>query len=115
MPPKNEAALKTLIKQYLKELDPNCFSHTVVETGFGSRFVDMMVCLGGDWLIIETKMPGGKVTPRQQATLDTIKAAGGAAFVAHSLRQVLAHIPLRYVDAESLYRMQYEHRDNPHT
>lgn len=112
MPPKNEAALKRLIKAYIKELDPDCFVHITVETGFGSRFVDIIVCLEGHWLIIETKQPGKIATPRQQATLAAVNAAGGTAFVAHSLRDVVDRIHRCGFDRPTaLYEEKYKHRD----
>ena len=42
----------------------------------------------GRLLAIEVKNPRGKVSPEQTAFLDTVKRAGGIAFVAHSVDEV---------------------------
>lgn len=46
---------------------------------------------GGRFLAIEVKRPGGKPTQAQEEFLSMVKAAGGIAFVATSLDDVLAH------------------------
>jgi hypothetical protein len=46
----------------------------------------------GRFLAIEVKRPGGKATQEQQQFIDTINAAGGLAFVAHSIEEVQAQL-----------------------
>jgi hypothetical protein len=53
-------------------------------------FSDIIGIYGGRFLAIEVKVPGKQPTEAQQAFLDTVTAAGGVAFCAHSLDEVLA-------------------------
>ncbi len=49
----------------------------------------------GRFIAIEVKRPGGKATPEQQEFLDSVTRAGGIAFVATSVDDVLNHPDLR--------------------
>ena len=55
---------------------------------------DLIVCYEGRFIGIEVKRPEtlNTVTPRQQAVLDRINAAGGTAFVATSVEEALRGI-----------------------
>ena len=55
---------------------------------------DIIGCLPktGRFLAIEVKRPGVKATPEQLNFLETIKQAGGLAFVAHSVEDVEAMV-----------------------
>lgn len=66
-------------------------SGSMVRVGkFGTS--DITALLDGTWLSIEVKTPKGKVTDLQQAYLDRVTAAGGIAFVARSLDDVVARL-----------------------
>lgn len=52
-------------------------------------FSDIAGIYNGRFLAIEVKQPGKKPTAVQQAFLDAVTAAGGVAFVAHSLDDVM--------------------------
>jgi len=49
----------------------------------------------GRLLGVEVKAPKGRTSPEQVAFLERIRAAGGVAFVARDLRDVLLHLPTR--------------------
>ena len=53
---------------------------------------DITCCWFGQFVAIEVKTPKGKVTDLQQAYLDRVNTAGGIAFVARSLDDVVARL-----------------------
>jgi hypothetical protein len=59
-----------------------------VQAGYGTQSVDFLVCLDGLFIGIEAKQPNGTTTPRQDATLAAIKAAGGSTFVVRDGRDL---------------------------
>lgn len=80
---KVKAAVKKLLKQY-----PNVYSHWPVQTGYGAPTLD---CVGsiasslypglGVSFAIETKAPGQHPTPRQELTMQNMRAGGVKVFV----------------------------------
>lgn len=70
----------------------------------GTRFVqlgskgrsDLHACqpVTGRFIAIEVKRPGNKPTPKQQAYIDRVNAAGGLAFVATSVDDVKRELQL---------------------
>ena len=57
---------------------PHIWQYAAVETGFGTRAVDKLVCIRGRFLAIECKADATKkLTERQQLTKMRIVAAGG--------------------------------------
>jgi hypothetical protein len=55
-----------------------------VPTGFGEPGLDYEGCLNGLFFAIETKAPGGWLTPRQRRTALAILAGGGKVFIISS-------------------------------
>jgi hypothetical protein len=51
---------------------------------------DVLFCLGGRFCAAEIKRPGGKLRPAQGECIDAINRAGGVAFVATSVDDVVA-------------------------
>jgi hypothetical protein len=47
------------------------------------------VLSGGRFLAVEVKAPKGKVSPHQQQFIDAVNKAGGLAFVARSVEEVI--------------------------
>lgn len=74
-----EGMLKIKVKRYLDQL-PKMYRYMPVQQGFGIQAVDFLCCINGRFVAIETKSKGKKPTPRQNACLAAVKAAGGAAF-----------------------------------
>ena len=56
---------------------------------------DLLVCGEGKFIAIEVKKPGGKLSPLQEAFLHDIRAAGGVAFVAYSVDDVVNELKLK--------------------
>ena len=52
------------------------------------KTVDLVACIGGQFIGIEVKRPGKQPTERQQFTLNSISKAGGWAIVATSEKQL---------------------------
>ena len=53
---------------------------------------DILGCHRGRLLAIEVKAPEGRLSEKQQAFLDRVKAEGGIAFVARSVDDVIEHL-----------------------
>jgi hypothetical protein len=56
---------------------------------------DIIGCIPktGRFLAIEVKRPGGKPSPEQQQFIDMINGAGGLAFLAMSVEDVISKLP----------------------
>lgn len=81
-----EGKVKAEIKDYLREIGAYYFMP--IQTGYGARTVDFLVCVAGKFVGIEAKRGGGAPSKLQQITIDNIQAAGGLAFVATSREDV---------------------------
>jgi hypothetical protein len=77
-----ESTIKQKIKKKLEGLGAYVFCP--VQTGYGKRTVDMLICLNGSFLAIEVKRPKGVITEKQKVTLKEINEAGGVAIIAYS-------------------------------
>lgn len=76
---KPEAKVKEAHKAYLTSIGAWWFMP--VQTGFGvSGIPDILCCINGRLVGIETKAKGKKPTAFQQRQIDAINAAGGLAF-----------------------------------
>jgi hypothetical protein len=75
-----EGRVKTKVSKWLKELR-RCWPFMPVQSGYGAVALDYIVCIRGAFVSIETKAPGGELTPTQQATKAAIIAAGGVVLV----------------------------------
>ncbi len=71
------------VKKQVKEILAmyGAYVYMPVSNGMGAPALDLIVCLNGFYLSIETKAPGGAATPRQRRTMGLIEAAGGKAIV----------------------------------
>lgn len=75
-----EGRVKAKVKRALDKL-PKAYRFMPVQRGMGMPALDYYNCVGGQFVAIETKVPGAKLTGRQQATAKDIIDAGGAVFV----------------------------------
>lgn len=75
-----EHKIKAKVNKALKEL-PRCWKFMPVQQGYGTPALDYLLCVNRTFVAIETKKPGGKVTPRQQRTIEAMEAAGGIVYV----------------------------------
>lgn len=76
-----EGRVKDLVKKVLKSFGPGVYYHMPVQNGMGSPTLDFIGCAGGRYFGVETKAPGKLPTPRQLATIQQIRNAGGRVFV----------------------------------
>jgi len=74
-----EGKIKEQVKKMLKHF--GAYFEMPVPGGYGKSGLDFNVCYRGFWLSIETKAPGKKLTPRQEATVRRIREAAGVALV----------------------------------
>lgn len=56
---------------------------------------DLIACLDGKCIAIEVKRPGGKLTENQERFLHDVRAAGGIAFVAYDVVDVVKALGLK--------------------
>lgn len=76
-----EGAIKRKVNQILGALGADCYRFMPVQNGMGAPALDYYLCVRGQFVAIETKREGGKLTPRQRLTKAAIEAAGGTVLV----------------------------------
>ena len=74
-----EGRVKEKVKKILKEY--NAYYHMPVQNGMGKPSLDFICCAKGRFLAIETKTEKGKLTLRQQNTLEEMQKAGAITLV----------------------------------
>jgi Holliday junction resolvase len=85
-----ESAIQKKISDYLNAL-PDCWTCKVMASN--KRGVpDILAVIGGRFVAIEVKRPGGKPSKLQLAQLNRIQASGGVAMIAESVDDVIAHL-----------------------
>jgi hypothetical protein len=72
-----EGKVKAMVKERLDKEFPDHYRFMPVQSGFGATTLDFLICIDGLWVAIETKAPGGKLTPRQDTVIGAIINAGG--------------------------------------
>ena len=93
-----EGKIKKRINELLDTYGEDLYKYMPVPVGYGIPTVDYLICFKGCFIAIEAKRPKGKPTARQEGTLESIMAAGGATFVVNddqsleTLRMVLDSI-----------------------
>lgn len=80
-----EGKIKLKVKRRLREeFGDNIWSFWPVQTGFGSVALDLLACISGRFLAVETKADRTKkLTPLQETTAASIRSAGGLVFVVY--------------------------------
>lgn len=74
-----EGKVKEKVKKVLKEF--GVYWHSPVTNGMGKPSLDFICCHKGRFLAIETKTEKGKLTLRQEATIDEMQKAGAIVLV----------------------------------
>jgi len=74
-----EGKVKEKVKKVLKEF--GVYYHMPVTNGMGKPSLDFICCHKGRFLAIETKTEKGKLTLRQEATIDEMQKAGAIVLV----------------------------------
>jgi hypothetical protein len=100
-----EGKVKAMVKRCMETAFPGCYRFMPVQNGMGAPALDFYYCVDGLFVGIETKAPGtGKKqpepTPRQQSTMDEIKAAGGLCYLVYdgvTMGQTISDIMLQTV------------------
>jgi len=83
-----ESAIQKKISDYLGAL-PECWTCKVMASNKRGT-PDILCVINGRFVAIEVKRPGGKPSKLQLAQLKRIEAAGGIAFIAESVDDVIA-------------------------
>lgn len=80
-----EGKVKAEVKKVLGQFGDRIDGFWPVPSGLGESHLDYVGCVssprGGLFFAIETKAPGKKPTPRQLFRIETVRKAGGVAFV----------------------------------
>ena len=77
------AAILRLLKKR-----PRCFAWKTHGGMYGTAGIpDIIACMGGRFVALEVKQPGGKPTRLQEITLGKIREAGGIAAVVTSVQE----------------------------
>ncbi|MCK9479282.1 MAG: VRR-NUC domain-containing protein [Firmicutes bacterium] len=85
-----ETDIVRAILKYLKTLD-GCFAWKEHGGMYGTAGIpDIIACIGGRFYAFEVKLPKGKTTKLQDATICKILKAGGTAVVVRSVSEVRA-------------------------
>lgn len=74
-----EGKVKAKVSKVLKEY--GAYYHMPVQNGMGKSSLDYVCCHKGRFLAIETKTEKGKLTLRQEATIDEMQKAGAIVLV----------------------------------
>jgi hypothetical protein len=89
----NETAITRQIKQILFQV--GYFPIKIAGGPYQKPGIaDLLVCGDGKFIAIEVKKPGGRLSPLQEQFLHDVRAAGGVAFVAYSIDDVVRELKL---------------------
>lgn len=76
-----EGQVKRQITRMLDDYGERIYRFMPVQTGYGRPSLDFLLCVDGLFVTIEAKVKGKRPTPRQEATMEDIRRAGGTCFV----------------------------------
>lgn len=88
-----EGKIKAAIKKYLAAQYPNSVIYFPIASKFStSGASDIICCINGKFVAIEVKTETGKVTELQRLFIKRVIDAGGKAFVARSVDDVISEM-----------------------
>ena len=87
-----ETDITRQIKDVLKHA--GAFPIKIAGGPFQHDISDLLVCFEGKFVAIEVKRPKGRLTDGQEKFLHNVRAAGGIAFVAYSVDDVVRELGL---------------------
>lgn len=88
-----EKDIVAAILRYLKHR-PRCFAWKTHGGMYGTAGIpDIIACVGGRFVALEVKQPGGKLSRLQEITLGKIRAAGGVAAMVTSVEEAGRVLP----------------------
>ena len=75
---------KQIVNRIVKNANarPECYARKIHGSRYQAGFPDIIICQGGELLMVEAKQPGRKATPLQLRELGRWQAAGAEAMVA---------------------------------
>ncbi|HEX8838232.1 MAG TPA: hypothetical protein VF748_14920 [Candidatus Acidoferrum sp.] len=88
-----EGLTKQEIKKLLDSYGDALYYFMPVQSGYGTRTIDFLICFRGRFIAVEAKREGARAARFQQRILDGISKAGGLAFcvdTAEELKTVFA-------------------------
>jgi hypothetical protein len=91
-----EGKVKAKVKKLFATYGDDIYQFWPVQTGMGAATLDCLACAASDFFSVETKVPGKKLTPRQEATKERMERAGIRVFVVYD-DNTLAELK-RYLD-----------------
>ena len=74
-----EGTTKDDIKDVLKEYGDELYAFWPVQTGYGVRTIDCIICFRGQFIAVEAKRKGARARKFQERVLDKIREANGHA------------------------------------
>lgn len=77
----SEGKIKAKVTALLKSFGHKVTHEMPVPSGWGKPGLDYIVCCAGYFVAIETKVPGKKLTVRQERYANRVKGAGGVVLV----------------------------------
>ena len=77
-----EGAVKAEIKKVLTLWGDDLYYCMPVQTGYGARTLDFLICFRGRFIAVEAKRPGKGPTKLQAHIIEQIRKAGGSAICA---------------------------------
>ena len=87
---------KDIVAAILRQLKhrPRCFAWKTHGGMYGTAGIpDIIACVGGRFVALEVKQPGGKLSRLQEITLGKIRAAGGVAAMVTSVEEAGRVLP----------------------
>ena len=84
-----EGKVKFKLKARLKAEFPHLYQFMPVQSGLGATTLDLLYCIDGFFIAIETKAyRGGKMSPRQKEVAALIEQAGGLALLCDGVEEI---------------------------
>ncbi len=75
-----EGKIKAKVNRALKDF-VGIWKFMPVQMGLGAPALDYLLCVNGQFVAIETKAPGKRMSPRQEKTAAAIINAGGDVYI----------------------------------
>lgn len=99
------AAILRLLKKR-----PRCFAWKTHGGMYGTAGIpDIIACVGGRFVALEVKQPGGKPTRLQEITLGKVRASGGIAAVVTSMEEAGRALPAGEAEVDPLADLKEQH------
>ena len=96
-----EKDIVAAILRHLKQR-PRCFAWKTHGGMYGTAGIpDIIACVGGRFVALEVKQPGGKLSRLQEATIEKIRTAGGVAAMVTSVDEAKRVLPAETPVAEN--------------